>query len=217
MRHPVADSTGFRPAARRRHRIAAGLALGAVAVGGNVVIYSSLNDRDPVVQVVQDIPAGELITPDMIRTVEADLDGSVNVIAGRDLDTVVGRYAKVRLISGSLVTSESLQSEPLVSPGHAVVAIQVEVGELPIGLRERVPVRLVIPADRTTEQTEGRSYDGRAVGLPVRSSDALRASVSVEVVEADAAPVASAERVRIVLLVPTSDPARASVVEEQQP
>ena len=151
MRHPVTDSTGFRPVARRRNRIAAGLALGAIAVGGNIGVYASLDNREPVVQVVQDVPAGEIITSDMVRTVEVDLDGSVNAVAGRDLSAVVGRYAKVRMVSGSLVTSESLQSAPLVSPGHAVVAIQVEPGELPIGLRERAPIRLVIPADRATE------------------------------------------------------------------
>ena len=126
---------GFRPTARRRNRLAAGLALGAVAVGGNVFVYSSLDSSEPVVQVVRDVPAGTQLTADMLRTVDADVDATVNVIAGAELDTLIGQYARVRLVSGSLVVAPALQSTPLVSPGNAVVAIEARASELPIGLR----------------------------------------------------------------------------------
>jgi len=195
---------GFQPAARRRNRIALGVALAAVAIGGNAYLYSTLDDTEPVVQVVRDVPAGEQITADMLRTVDADVDPTVNVVPGERLDALVGSYAKVRLVSGSLVTSEALQQTPLVTEGSAVVAIQVAEGTLPIGIRERVTVVLVVANGETAPTT----VDGRVVGLPVPTNSALGVeSLSVEVAVADAATVAAADDVRVVLVEPTVDPA----------
>ncbi|MGB0111954.1 MAG: SAF domain-containing protein, partial [Ilumatobacteraceae bacterium] len=182
------QSRGFQPSSRRRNRIAAGVLLAAVAIGGNALVYTNLNEAEPVVQVVRDVPAGAQITSDMLRTVDAEVDSTVNVIAGDQLDALIGAYAKVRLVSGSLVTAESMQSEPLVGAGSAVVAIQVTDGSLPIGLRERVPVLLVIPAG-SSASTEGAptSILGRVVGLPASTNSALGLeSLSVEVARVDA-------------------------------
>ena len=204
----VGGGRGFRPNVRRRNRIALGVLLAAVAIGGNAWVYSSLDDTVPVVQVVVDVPAGAEITADMLRTVDVDGDPSVNVVSGEELGSLVGTYAKVRLVSGSLVTAESVQSEPLVSEGGAVVAIQVPEGSLPIGLRERAPVLLVIPAGGTPETSTPTSIDGRVVGLPSTTGSALGLqSVSIEVARTDAATVAAADDVRVVLVEPTADPA----------
>lgn len=200
----VGAGRGFRPASRRRNRIAAGVALAALAIGGNVWVYASLDDARPVVQVVRDVPAGTQITIDMLRTVDVDADPTVNLIDGDRLDSLVGSYAKVRLVSGSLVTDESLQATSLVTPGNSVVAIQVTDGSLPIGLRERVPVVIVIPADRSAPDGRIVSVPGRVVGLPTETASALGLlSLSVEVAAADAATVAAADDARVVLLEPT--------------
>lgn len=204
-------AVAFRPSTRRRNRLAGGLVLGALAIGGNVLVYASLDDRTPAVQVVRDVPAGDRLTRDMFRTVDVDVDGSVNVVPGDQVDSLVGRHAKVRLVAGSLVTVDALQLDPLVAPGNAVVAIQVADGALPLGLRERVPVRLVVPADRTAETPAVTSFDGRVVGLPRTSTNGLGSSVSVELAAADATLIAAADDVRVVLLDPSPDPAAAPV------
>ena len=179
-----------------------------MAIGGNLYVYSSLDTSEPVVQAVRDIPAGEQITTDMLRTVDVDVNSTVNVVAGDQLDTLVGSYAKVRLISGSLVVTEALQPTPLVTPGASVVAIQVADGSLPIGLRERIPVLLVVPADRSRTDTAVMSIAGRVVGLPTDTASALgRQSLSVEVAATDAATIAAADDVRVVLVEPSEDPA----------
>jgi hypothetical protein len=204
------DRHGFRPSARRRNRIAAGVALGAIAVGGNVLVYSSLDDATPVVQAVRDIPAGTQITADMLRTVDVDLDGTVQTIPGAQLDLLPGRYARVRVVSGSLLSDLVLQSEPLVTVGNSVVAVQVGDGSLPIGLRERSRVQLVIPPP-TSSADAPRVITGRTVGLPVSSNSALAtATLSVEVDAAEAPSLAAADDVRVVLLEPTEDVAAAS-------
>ncbi|MEM8618193.1 MAG: SAF domain-containing protein [Actinomycetota bacterium] len=213
----AADTTvpRFRPAARRWNRIAIGLALGALAIAVNLVVYANVSDSESVVQVVVDVPAGEQLEASMLRTVEADLDSSVNVVAGSDLDSLIGSYARVRLVSGSLVTPQSVQARPLVSLGNAVVAIQVADGSIPAGLRERVPVELVVPArDLVGEASAPTVVAGRVVGLPTETTNALGTlSVSVEVEAEDAATIAAADDVRIVLVEPAIDPA---VVESEE-
>ena len=199
---------GFRPASKRRSRIAAGVALAAVAVGGNLLVYANLDSSEPVVQATRDVPAGEQITSDMLRTVDVDADSTVELVAGEQLESLIGSYARVRLVAGSLVTAAAIQPDRLVSPGASVVAIQVAEGSLPIGLRERVPVLLVVPADRTNDDATIRSIPGRVVGLPTATSSALGVqSLSVELAAADAATVAAADDVRVVLVEPSEDPA----------
>jgi hypothetical protein len=103
---------------------------------------------------------------------------------------------------------------PLVSIGNAVVAFEVDASELPVGIRERVPVRLVIPADRSDDDQTPVSIDGRVVGFPTASDSGVGTmSVSVELDDADAAVAASADHVRVVLLVPSPDPAAAGLGE----
>jgi len=194
---------GFQPMSRRRNRIALGVLLAAIAIGGNLFVYAGIDNAEPAVQVVRDVPAGEQLTADMLRTVDVDADSTVNLVAGERLDSLVGSYAKVRLVSGSLVTAESLQPSPLVSAGSSVVAIQVGEGTLPIGVRERAAITLVIPGD-----TGPTSINARVVGLPVATGSVLGVeSLSVEVDADDAATVAAADDVRVVLVEPSDDPA----------
>ncbi len=202
-----AAATGFRPTSRRRNRIALGVALAAIAIGGNLYLYANLDASEPVVQAVRDVTAGEQLTADMFRTVSVEADSTVNLIAGDRVGSLVGSYAKVRLVAGSLVAPEAIQTAPLVTPGSSIVAIQVADGSLPIGLRERVPVELVVAVDRG-DGAGITSVTGRVVGLPSDTSSALgRQSLSVEVAAADAATVAAADDVRVVLLEPSADPA----------
>ncbi len=201
---PTPGPTGFRPTPRRRNRIAAGVALGAVAIGGNMAVYSGLDNSEPVVQVVRDVPAGAQLRADMLRTVDADVDDTVNVVPGDRLTALIGQYARVRLVSGSLVTAEALQPDPLVAPGSAVVAILVPEGSLPVGLRERVAVQLVLPAGDGAGPPV--TIGGEVVALPSQPDSVLGTlSLSIELAAADAAVVAAADDVRVVLLAPDLD------------
>jgi hypothetical protein len=207
----VRPGPGFQPARRRRTRLALGALLAALAIGGNALVYASLDDAEPVLQVVRDVPAGAEITADMLRPVDVAADGTVNLVPAARLDSIVGSYAKVRLVSGSLVASEALQATPLVASGSAVVAIQVPDGALPVGLRERVPVLLVIP--RTDEAP--LEVAGRVVGLPVAAESGLgTTSLSIEVAAGDASTLAAADDVRVVLVPPSDDPAVVPTADE---
>jgi hypothetical protein len=202
---------GFRPSSRRRSRIAAGVTLAAVAVGANLVVYSGLDRREPVLQAVRDIPAGEQLTSDHLREVEVAADDSVRTLPADQIGAVVGSYARVRLVAGSLVVAEALQADPLVSPGAAIVAIQVAEGALPIGLRERSRIRLVLTPPRAVEAPAPRVVEGRVVGLPSAPQSVTgRLSLSVEVAEHLAADVVANDDVRVVLADPGHDQAGAA-------
>jgi hypothetical protein len=189
---------GFRPNTRRRNRIAAGVALGAAAIGGNLLVYSSLDAKSPVVQAVRDIPAGTQITPDMLRTVSVDLDDSVLAVPGDQLALVPGRYTRVRIVSGSLIVDPALQDGPLVADDAAVIAIEVARALVPAGLRERSRIELVYVRGDVEV-----IVPGLVVGLPTDSEGGLATvSLSVEVATADAPGTVTASDVRVLLLPP---------------
>lgn len=199
MTDDTEPTRGFRPSARRRNRIAAGVALGAAAIGGNALIYASVDDTETVVQALRDIPAGAEITPDMFRTVEVDIDDTVLAVPGEQLAGLSGQYAKVRIVSGSLLVTPAIQPDPLVDDDAAVVAIEVPGGLVPVGLRERSRIEVVY----TDTDDQDVVVRGRTIGFPEPSeSSAGSISLSIEVAGSDAPGIAIADDVRVVLLSP---------------
>jgi hypothetical protein len=205
---PAPRTTTFRPSSRSRVRIAAGALLALVAVAVMLLIFATTDKRVPVLQLIHDVPAGQQLTAADVRTIEVSADPTLAVVDASDIGLVVGRYAKVRMTSGALLTEPMLQSAPLVGPGSAVVAVTVPSGELPLGLRERSQVQLVFPPSGPSGDVAPAPVTGRVVGLPTEpDSVSGKLAVSVEVAAADAVVVASADSVRIVLLDPGTDPA----------
>lgn len=198
-RDPDTTSRGFRPSARRRNRIAAGVALGAAAIGGNVLVYSSLNDTSSVVQAIDNIPAGTQVTAEMFRAVDVDVDPSVPTIAGDQLDALIGQYAKVRIVSGQLVVPIAFQVDPIVDDGKAIVAIEVDADLMPAAVRERSLLQLVV----LDAEARPLTIPAAAAEVPIPSASGngtLSLSVSVDV--DDAPQIATADVVSVVLLPP---------------
>jgi hypothetical protein len=192
------SSSPARISSRARGRLALGALVVAIGVLINLAIYRSVDDKSSVLQLNRDVPAGQEISADDFRTVEIGADGAFRSVPSSDLNAVVGSYAKVRLIAGTLLAREALQAGPLLAPGASVVAVTVPAGELPIGLRERSRVSVVIVAsDRTSA-----SVNGTVVGLPSQAGSSGQVSVSIELAAGDAGAVAAAEKVRLVLLDP---------------
>ena len=203
-------TSAFRPSSRSRVRVTLGLLLSIAAVGAMLTVFATANERTAVLQVVRDVPAGAQLSPDDVRVIEVSADSSLAVVASSRLALVVGQYAKVRMVAGSLLTSPMLQAMPLVGSGSAIVAVAVPSGELPIGLRERSRVQLVFPQTSGAEVSP-RPVEGRVVGLPMAADSITgRESLSIEVAIADAPTLAAAAEVRVVLLDPGVDPASAT-------
>jgi hypothetical protein len=182
-----------------------GTLLALVAVGVVLLVFSTADKRVPVLQLVHDVPAGSQLTADDFRAIEVSADPSLAVVKASRVNDVIGRYAKVRMISGALLVNEMLQASPLVGPDSAIVAVTVAGGELPSGLRERSRVEVVLSGSPSAAAAP--PVVGRVVGLPAADSVTGQRSVSLEVSVADAVVVAGAGKVRIVLLDPGVDPA----------
>ncbi len=204
-----------------RTRVAVGAALIAVAVVGNLVLYSSAAETRPVVQAVRDIPAGSMVSIDDLRSVPVGaVDPSVRVLDGHLIPSLVGTFARTRIVSGSLLVEQNLQEEPLVAAGSVVVARSFPAGEIPNGLRERSRVEIVLSPDRQQlERIEADIRAGLAVGadllpptivisgtiaaLPTEETSVLgEQSISVEVDHADAHLVVAHPDPRLILLPP---------------
>jgi hypothetical protein len=185
-------------------RIAVGMLLSTAAVGVVLLVFSTADRRVAVLQVVHDLPAGAQLGAADLRSIELSTDPSLAVVKAIDIATVIGQYTKVRIVTGGLLASGLLQPGALVAPGSAVVAVTIPAGELPSGLRERSQVLIVIPD--ASDDAPSVSVVGRVVGLP-NAPDSVtgQLSVSFEVSAVDAVAVASATRVRVVLLDPGLD------------
>jgi hypothetical protein len=207
---------GFRPLGRRRTRMLIGAVICLVAVGGNLTIYSSMDRRVEVLQVVHDVAAGSVIAASDLRIVEAWLDPTINAVSADRLASVVGLYSKVRLVSGSLVVVEALQPEPLVDPDAAVVAITVSEGGVPLGLRERSVVLLVVPPPPFSEFVEPQVFAAVVAALPRPVTGATgRVAISFEIPIRDAVAIAAVDEVRILLLDPSRVITREDLIAEQ--
>ncbi len=197
---------GFRPASRRRARIAGGAALAALAIGGNVFVYASLDDTTEVLQVVRNVRAGDVITGADLRVVEVDLDPTVPVVTADEMGLVVNQYARVYIASGTLMVQQLVQPSPVVTPGASVVAVEIRPTRVPSGLRERSRVMLVVLRD--SGESEAFVTTGRVVARGPDDDNVTGVfGLSVEVPEADAATVAAGDDVRVVVLDPGVDSA----------
>lgn len=196
------DVRGFRPGSRRRARIAGGAALAAVAIGGNVLAYSSLDDRTEVLQVVTDIRAGETVTADHLRIVAVDVDPTVPLVPASDLALVSDQHARVHIAAGTLLSPVLVQPGPLVDVGAAVVAVELRPTLVPEGLRERSRVELLAVTGDDELRTTGRVVTRPAEVDGVSGVVTMSVEVEVDV----AARVAAADEVRVVLVDPGVDP-----------
>jgi hypothetical protein len=193
------------------------MALGAAAIGGNLLIYAQLNDSAAVVQAVRDIPAGSEITPDMFRVVDVDVDPTVPTISGDQLSLLTGQYARTRIASGSLVVDVAIQPKPLVEAGKAILAIEIDKDLVPTGVRARSNLQIVTLTSNNvaTEPDAPEAIPARAMSAAVDSaSGGGTVSLSIEVDAAQTATIATADIVRVVLLPPEPDTS-ADVASEE--
>lgn len=172
------------------------LVVGFGALAGALVLRSG--DRVQVVAVVRPVAGGTQVQRADLGVVDVAVEGIPTVPAAQ-LPQLVGRYAVVPLISGTLLSPVALTTESRPGPGQAVVGLQLAPGRLPAdGLRSGDVLRLVrVPADG--QGPAGAPADpvlvARAVVLQSRAdavSGATAVSVLVDEGEATALTVSSA-------------------------
>ena len=128
---------------RNRSRIGMGLVVIALSVLGTVALVSRSAQRQQVLALVREVPAGAAITDADLTTVELPLDTGLPVIASADSAKVLGQVAAGTLPGGTLLHRSHLAPHVRIPEGMALLGAVLEAGEYPVGLREGDEVRLI--------------------------------------------------------------------------
>ena len=187
----LAPRTGLRVRPQRPGRALFGVLLVVVSVVVALMIYTRIGDRHEVLAVTRTVLAGEQLTEADLRVVSISADDSFPSVPATARDSIVGQYAKVRMVEGSLVVADSVQARPLVDPSKVLMSVAVPLSGVPTGLREGSRLVLVVtPEGAAGDVRSGarRGDGGRSSSQPGRagvgggdSSNSSTVALTVEV------------------------------------
>lgn len=132
------------------------LIVGFGALAGALVLQSG--DRVSVLSVARPVPAGAQVTQADLGITDVAVDG-IPTVPAEQLNRLVGQFAAVPLIAGTLLSPVSLSEDSLPAPGEAVVGLQLAPGRLPAdGMRSGDIVRVVrVPAANSASSAQAKA------------------------------------------------------------
>jgi hypothetical protein len=104
--------------------------LGALGAWRYVGLASS--GTHPYVAVYRPVPLGAQITADDVQIVSITKAAGLNPIPGDELNQVIGKYARVELVAGTLLTPQDLTNQAPPGPGQALIGLNLKVGQRPV-------------------------------------------------------------------------------------
>lgn len=206
----LAPRSGLRVRPQRPARALFGLLLVLAAVVAALAIYTRIGDRHEVLAVTRTVLAGEQLTDADLRVVSISSDDSIPWVSASARGSLVGQYAKVRMVEGSLLVAESVQARPLVDPSKVLMSVEVPVARVPVGLREGSLLMLIVMPKGSGNTVQPVLVEAAAVAVPadlgarISGSGSAQSSValSVEVAPESAVTVGSAESVAVAVVAP---------------
>ncbi|MFF4501623.1 SAF domain-containing protein [Streptomyces sp. NPDC001401] len=190
----------------RRRRLGwvwAGVGAVVVSAVGFTLVAQEVGERQQVLVLARDVPAGRVLKPGDLRAVEVAADTGVVRVADRG--TVLGREAKVPLVAGSLLAPGQVGAGAGFPPkGFSQVALAVEPGGAPPDLArgERVAI-LAGPAGAAAvddAEQAASAVAGTVTGVREPESAGGPRVVTVLVETAAARRAAQLEHPRVVVL-----------------
>src|SRR5690606_19287468 len=117
---PVADPySGPAEAPRlvRQRRIRRGwVGIGVLAIVlaalGSATLFRAIGPSQEYLALARDVPVGAQVTASDLRVVRLSASPGLSSVPLSEVDQVIGRYAAVPLVAGSLLTPEQLTTEP---------------------------------------------------------------------------------------------------------
>lgn len=189
---------------RNRPRIAIGLAVMALCVLGVVTAVARGSERQQVLALASDVPAGSTINSEDLVAIELPSDTNLPTIGSVDIELIVGETASVTLSKGTLLNRSMVSDEPRVPDGMALLGVVLDSGQYPIDLREGDQVELIEAASASVGAEAGVVNLGggevRQIAEPTTGGKALVVSLLVPKESADRV-AASGAAGRISLLV----------------
>jgi hypothetical protein len=194
-------------------RAAIGILLMVASVLTALSIYQRVGHRRNVLVLTRNVLAGEQVKADDLRPVAVSTDAELRVVDAGLSTAMVGRFAKVRMLEGSLLIADSLQDRPLVTDGKALTTVTVPSTGVPVGLREGSRLVLTVaPASSAPGATavqmeafvatnparaaEGSSQVAVSVEVPLRAVGQLGVGAKVAISVVDPAAVLPPEVIR---------------------
>lgn len=130
---PVPTASAGTPIKRRRRprMYALGVALLVVGALGAWWITEHLSTTSQVVVAAADVPEGQVITAEDLTTNDVNVPSGSAVIAGGELDSLVGQRATTSLEEGELLAPNQISGASVPAEGTAIVGIKVAPGQIP--------------------------------------------------------------------------------------
>jgi Flp pilus assembly protein CpaB len=175
-------------------RAVVGGVLMALAAIGVYLAYDQASARptDPVVVAARDLPVGQVLEADDLRTIDVDLPEPVAGGTFESIDSLAGRVVLGPLAAGEIVQAATVTDGPAAPDAHEVAITlpreQIAVGRLKAG--ERVDVFA--------------TYDDR-------TSSVVRGAEVVLISADDSGSLTSSREVTLVVAVPSGDAVAAVV------
>jgi hypothetical protein len=144
----VAAAVAPRPGTLRR-RSPAMVSLGVIlvvvcALAAWEYVSSSGPATREYLAVYADVPAGAQITADDLQVVAVTPVAGLTPVPAAQETSIVGQYATVHLLAGTLLTTGAVAPQRTVIDGHALVGVELAVTQRPArGLRPDDQVRVV--------------------------------------------------------------------------
>ncbi|MFY1633675.1 SAF domain-containing protein [Solwaraspora sp. WMMB335] len=176
----------------RRGRLGVAVALMAVCALGAAALFGYVSRTEPYLAIARDVPVGAQLAAADLVTVHLNPNAGIVPVPSSRVDSVIGMYTSVTLLSGSLLNASALVDKPFPEPGDQVVGLSLKAGQMPsTTVRPGSTVLLV-----STEETR---QDGPATAAPTIRATVVHviagardgtATVSVAVRESDGPIVA---------------------------
>ncbi|GGP14142.1 SAF domain-containing protein [Nonomuraea glycinis] len=154
---PPRETGQVRPLPSRRSpmMLVAGVALTALGALVAWQVYGVASQRVPVLVMARDVPVGQQIQAQDLRTVALGVDPAVQSVDAAGKSALIGKRAAVDLKAGSLLAQTHVTETLVPGPGEVVV---------PVALKpSRLPARGIQPGDRVVATTASTTEPGRGV------------------------------------------------------
>ena len=199
----LAPRTGLRVRPQRPGRALFGVLL-VVAL----TIYTRIGDRHEVLAVTRTVLAGAQLSASDLRVVSISSDDSLPSVPSSAMDSMVGQYARVRMVQGSLLVVDSVQARPLVDPSKALMSVPVPLSGVPTGLREGSRLVLIVTPKASGAAAAPVLVEATVAAVPRNLGDLINGgdsnqstvALSVEVPPESAAVVGAADAVAVAVL-----------------
>ncbi|MEV4218808.1 SAF domain-containing protein [Nonomuraea sp. NPDC049725] len=154
------------PGRRRPLMLVASVALTALGALVAWEVYGVAGQQTPVLVMARDVPIGQQLQAQDVRTVAMGTDPAVHSMRAAEKSAVIGKRAAVDLKAGGLLAPSQVTDSFTPAPGQVVVPVAVKASQLPargIHPGDRVVATAVLPG---TQQAHDHLARVDRVGSP---------------------------------------------------